>query len=193
MNRMNKINILIEELNRECREDMERASQEVLKEFAITSAPIPIVKIMSSLGFKVVLQNYEEENLSGIIGVDIKLFDKIGTDKIVSVSRKDTLGHQRFTIAHELCHYIFDFDRNSLEPYYDGYDASRAGAETEVRANTFAANLLMPKNIFIEQYERYISLPKYDLVLQLADEFKVSPTAVKKRMDELKGVLSGVN
>ena len=187
------MNKLIEKLNRECSNDMEAASREVLKEFKISNAPVPIVKIMSSLGFKVVLQNYEEKNLSGIIGVDIELVDKIGTDKIVSVSRKDTLGHQRFTLAHELCHYIFDFDRDSLKPYYDGYDTAKADVETEVRANTFAANLLMPKEIFVAQYKMYLSLPKYDLVLKLADEFKVSPTAVKKRLDELEEVLPGAN
>ena len=92
-------------------------------------------------------------------------------------------------MAHELCHYIFDFDRDSLEPYYDGYDTARADEANEMRANTFAANLLMPEWLFQQKYSEYSDLKQYDKVLQLSEDFQVSPTAVKRRIDELKEVL----
>lgn len=180
------MNELIDLLNGQYSEDMERASLEVLKKFDIDDVPVPIVRIMSELGFKVVVQNYEEDNLSGIIGIDFKLVDKFGSDKVISLNRKHQIGHQRFTMAHELCHYIFDFDRNSLEPYYDAYDTSQSDLDNEIRANTFAANLLMPKNVFKKKYEECKGMKKYDKVLELSKRFQVSGTAVTRRIEELR-------
>lgn len=53
---------------------------------------------MLVLGFKVLLQEYNEESLSGIIGIDLKFMSKMGSAKEISVNKKDALGHQRFTI-----------------------------------------------------------------------------------------------
>ena len=179
----------IEVLNEKYSDDMKGAARKVLERFEAYTLPVPIVKIMSALGFKVFLQEYNEDTLSGIIGIDLKLMNKMGTDKVISVNKKDALGHQRFTMAHELCHYIFDFDRSSLSPYYDGYDTTKANLPTESRANTFAANLLMPEELFIEKYNECKNMQEYDKVIKLALDFQVSGTAVKKRIEELKGVI----
>lgn len=180
---------IIELLKEEYSGDMKGAAKVVLEHFDAYVLPVPIVKIMSALGFKVILQEYNEPSLSGIIGIDLKLMNKMGSDKVISVNKKDALGHQRFTMAHELCHYIFDFDRNSLVPYYDGYDTKKADLQTESRANTFAANLLMPEELFVEKYREYSNMPEYDKVIRLASDFQVSGTAIKKRIEEVKEVI----
>ena len=89
-------------------------------------------------------------------------------------------------MAHELCHYIFDFDRNNKLAFYDGYDTRNTNRPTEQRANTFAANLLMPKSLFIKAYTSLSDLYLYDKVAELARLFQVSETAITKRIDELK-------
>ncbi len=178
---------LIRDLNENYSDDMESAANKILKKFDISSAPIPIVKIMKLLGFEVIIQNYDfSPTLSGIIGIDYKLKDKYKTDKVISINRNDNLGHQRFTMAHELCHYIFDFDRNNKLAFYDGYDTRNTNRPTEQRANTFAANLLMPKSLFIKAYANLSDLYLYDKVAELARQFQVSETAITKRIDELK-------
>ncbi len=186
----NIVENLIRELKENYSDNMEAAANIILKKFNISSIPIPIVKIMKLLDFEVIVQNYEfSSTLSGIIGIDYKLKDIYKSDKVISVNRKDNLGHQRFTMAHELCHYIFDFDRNNKLAYYDGYDTQNINQPAEKRANTFAANLLMPRDLFIKAYKDLSNLYLYDKVAELAKLFQVSETAISKRIDELRNDL----
>lgn len=177
---------LIRYLKENTYDDMEKAAAEVLNKFKITEAPIPIVKIMKTLNFRVIAQDFgEHSTLSGIIAVDYKLKQNYDSDKVISININDNLGHQRFTMAHELCHYIFDFNRDTDENYYNAYDTQLAELPEETRANTFAANLLMPNKIFIKEYKKLTNLYLYDIIGRLAEKFLVSETAIKRRINEL--------
>ena len=101
----------------------------------------------------------------------------------------DNIGHQRFTIAHELAHYIFDVMIDT--PYYEAYyriDEEKNKEIKEYRANKFAANLLIPNSIFIPRYEYLTNkLSNKSTVNKfLSRDFSVSLTAIEKRVQELK-------
>lgn len=171
-------------------EDMPFRAQEILKYFRINdfSNGVPIVEILNKLGFKAYQSDLEPNGLSAYIAVDPKFEDVFGTNKITCVHIENSIGHKRFAMAHELAHYLFDFDEKNDLYYYNTYFPSKDNAdnEEEKRANAFAANLLMPEEIFRSKFKEYEKLQsKADIVSYLARFFLVSSSAVLKRFEEL--------
>lgn len=178
-------------------ENMPARAREVLNYFNIRdfSEGVPIVEILIKLGFKVYQSDLEPKGLSAYIAVDPKFIDVFGSDKITCVHSEDNVGHKRFSLAHELAHYLFDFDEKNKLHYYNTYFPQREdnNNQEEKRANAFAANLLMPKEEFIEKFKEVSKSQKAqnlhskpDMVSSLSQYFLVSPTAVLLRFDELK-------
>ena len=170
-------------------DDMPDRAQEVLNFFKIDnfSSGVPIVEILTKLGFKIFQSDLEPDDLSAYIAVDPKFKDTFGSNKITCVHIKDSVGHKSFALAHELGHYLFDFNERKTLYYYDTY-FPRENEEKleEKRANKFAANLLMPEKIFREEFAKCEVLQsKADIVNELGQRFRVSPTAVLKRFQEL--------
>ncbi len=104
----------------------------------------------------------------------------------IYVNREDSPARQVFTIAHELGHY---FLHGTLrEDFVDGdfvmnRDENEKYDEEELEANEFAGNLVMPA----ERIERRLrgGTPTEKAVLELADQFHVSPLAVVIRLRTL--------
>lgn len=178
-------------------EDMPFRAREVLNYFEISdfSEGVPIVEILTKLGFKVYQSDLEPKGLSAYIAVDPKFVEAFGSNKITCVHISDNIGHKRFALAHELAHYLFDFDEKNKLHYYNTYFPQKEdnNNQEEKRANAFAANLLMPKEEFIEKFKEIRKFQelqnlysKADMVSSLSQYFLVSPTAVALRFDELK-------
>lgn len=158
----------------------------VLEKYGIEQIPVPIISILNKEGFKVYSDNWTDSNLSGYIAIGDVLIKKFDTNKVVCVNAKDNIGHQRFTAAHELAHYLLDYLPHSQKTYYNTYRTNdNSSSESEKRANMFAANLLMPEDMFINTYID-IKNDRMNIVAELADKFKVSCEAVRRRMKELK-------
>lgn len=90
---------------------------------------------------------------------------------------------RRFTIAHELCHVLFDQDRTTRVVVASGAWAPR---EVEQRANAFAANLLMPPELVrtaIEQTKVEISSAAG--IVSVARFIKTSPSATLEHLGNL--------
>lgn len=167
-------------------------SNEILKVFfKDKEPPLKITSLMTNLGFDLFKNSqFPQKELSGLLALNLK--EKLAgkySDKVIIVNGQDSIGHQRFTIAHELAHYIFDAVEG--KEYYEAYyrtDDENIKKIKEYRANKFAANLLMPEDIFGRKY--YELLKEYkdiDLVKNaLTVVFKVSYRAVNYRIDELK-------
>ena len=176
--------------------DMPDRAQEVLNFFCANdfSSGVPIVEILTKLGFKIFQSDLEPDDLSAYIAVDPKFEDLFGANKIICVNVRDNLGHKTFALAHELAHYLFDFDESKDLYYYNTYfRRNYEGKMEEDRANKFAANLLMPENIFRNEFEKLKDLQsKIDIVSELGRFFRVSPTAILRRFDEI-GINEFVN
>jgi Zn-dependent peptidase ImmA (M78 family)/transcriptional regulator with XRE-family HTH domain len=65
----------------------------------------------------------------------------LGGRVLILVGSGKPSSRQRFTLAHELAHYLVD----DLDPLYVDERGVRARSLTEMRANAFAAHLLMPE------------------------------------------------
>src|SRR5258708_26855569 len=114
-------------------------AESILRMAQIREAPIDIDKVALSLGFKVVRYPFPDK-LKG------RVLIKDGV-KVIGVNENHPSTLQRYTIAHELGHYLngheyhektFNNDETRFyEPYF----------QQEKEADMFAAELLMPKYI----------------------------------------------
>ena len=185
---MAKIREEIQSRNKEKKYDvneMPEVAQMILDRLGIEEVPIPIVAIMKSLNFQVVAGELKDE-ISGIIGIDDDLAKNFKSSKVIAINNKDNVGHQRFTMAHELAHYLFDFDVSNQIVYYNTYNTFEDENEEERRANYFAANLLMPEKKFKKEFDNVVIKNNlYVTVEKLSQIFQVSGEAVRRRISEL--------
>lgn len=153
----------------------------------------PIVKIAKEFGFKTYKETLKNEK-SGDIHINGETKEKYGHDKIILVNKRDELFHQRFVVAHELAHYLFEFlgnpnYANSNNIFVDTYQKDQHETLQEKRANAFAAEIMMPKKLFIEQY--YIARREDDnrifILMYLSRFFETSIDSIEKRITEVFG------
>lgn len=101
----------------------------------------------------------------------------------INLSQFTGLLRDRFTIAHEIGHYVLHSKYGEIP-----LKAARYGqGQVETEANYFAAALLMPKNLFKEKFNDFNenSTNEYSIVQNLASYFLVSESSVSIRMKVL--------
>lgn len=95
---------------------------------------------------------------------------------VISVARDDNLGRRRFSLGHELAHWIQDSHRTSFK--CSNADIGPQNAETksiEADANSFASQLILPDYLvwpWVTDRKRSL-----DLANAMGDEFQASLTA----------------
>ena len=101
----------------------------------------------------------------------------------IFVNKYENKRRQRFTIAHELGHFIFHKNNKSLEKDLIFFRDETNNKE-EREANDFASELLMPEKMV----KAYIK-EGYNTIQLLADKFDLSTSAVRYRVYKL-GLIS---
>lgn len=159
----------------------ERAAQNVLATTGTRGRPIDVIGVARAMGIQVQSMPLDDE-LSGMA------FIKDGLQVIV-VNSQHHPNRQRFTVAHELGHHVMHalelqsgvhvdkviFNRNAR---------SRTGEDVlEVQANTFAAEILIPKAEL--RLLGSIDVNNDQRISDLAREFRVSQSAMAIRVDNL--------
>lgn len=149
----------------------------ILRQYA--GPPVNIEAIIRAFGLKVDKKADLDPEIAGQIE---RLPD--GTFKI-SANRLDHYYRQRFTLAHELAHYLYHSHLIG-----DGVDDSKAyrsipegqfyntqiGPTEETEANRFAAAVLMPSDLVRSVWEETPN------VSQVAQKFQVSSQAMEIRL-----------
>jgi hypothetical protein len=138
-------------------------------------APVDVVALASDLGLNVWSSSLPE-SVSGKIFRDALNGGKSGFSIVVNSKHAHT--RQRFTVAHEIAHFLLHRDvlesgelvENSL--YRDGL-----GGMKESAANRFAADLLMPQPLVRKLIASGIRQPE-----MLANRLMVSPAAMRIRL-----------
>ena len=151
---------------------------------------VPIIELAKIMGFKIYTAKFKDRNLSGTIGISKKLVNRYISDKVIILNNQDTDEHILFTLCHELAHYIYDYESNAHNEYSNTYRTNEAINAKEMRANRFAASLLMPKESFKEAYsELSNNIDDKNIIVQgLSDAFNAPKTAVRIRMKEVLNV-----
>ncbi|MBR2184295.1 MAG: ImmA/IrrE family metallo-endopeptidase [Prevotella sp.] len=111
------------------------------------------------------------ENYDGRI-----VYGKRGKALITVNSNLTYVPRKRFTIAHELGHYILGHNRKEVAHDNQASTEFYKSGSQETEANQFASELLMPTSVFLEYIEGERFSPR--LMHDLAEEFKTSVTSV---------------
>lgn len=160
-----------------CIVDVEQAASQVLAENHAKDIPIDPILIANKLGIKVYEVNFKDNNMSGII---TKQDDKV----VIYIEKDHHPNRQRFTVAHEIGHYILHIKNDSVHQYIE-YQRNDNYDPKEVEANNFAGALLMPKDKIIKTWNKYKELTIDVLITILSKEFIVSESAMRIRLNNL--------
>lgn len=167
--------------------EIQKCAEIFCKEHHITEYPVEIIRICKECGLKV-FEEYLDKNLSGLIVVDNKDWKKYGSSRFIVVNLADSAERRRFTIAHELAHFILHKGDSALYAHRDVINNSTA-QNIEREANYFAANILMPEQLVrekVEDIKRKTRKPlKIVLIKEISDCFVVSAAAAEIRLSQL--------
>jgi Zn-dependent peptidase ImmA (M78 family) len=155
------------------------AAEKLIERLGVETAPVDVESIASMLDLGVVTEDLGSE-ISGL------LVSRDGSASI-AVRRADHPNRRRFTIAHEIGHFVLRHHTQGSElvhadrheqVIYRSPRASEGLDPIEVQANQFAASLLMPAKLVREHVERRQKPLSEGDVKALANEFKVSEQAM---------------
>ncbi len=145
------------------------------------SFPVHVKEIAERFGIKVLFSMSMPQDVSGFIE------RKVDEQYRIVVNANHNEHRQRFTIAHEISHYILHRDilekRSIVDRNANHGVMFRSNATTDIQereANNLAAKILMPTNAIrhaITQGSRTVSA--------LANQFDVSPEAMRIRLENL--------
>lgn len=174
---------------------IEDLANQVLKDcdFDNIFGATPIVKIANCFDFSCFKADNMPNDISGNIFVGSTAKSIYNTDKVIIVGNDEEYEHQRFIIAHELAHYLIDYigspesrDHNLL--FTKTYPKNDHHSEEEIRADRFAAELLMPSKLFTKQYIKAAEASDFNtkyIISYLATFFKTKKSSIEKRISEV--------
>jgi Zn-dependent peptidase ImmA (M78 family) len=142
--------------------------------------PVDPVAIATLLGVQV-LKGTLPENIAGV------LMKRFGRDPRIVVQAGDSENRRRFTVAHELGHFVYRgatavADEEQYEYIDERSLLARAGTDpSEIFANQFAAELLMPESVVREAARRV-----RNATAVLTGQFGVSQEAMSYRLRTLR-------
>lgn len=103
----------------------------------------------------------------------------------IRVNRHDPKKRQRFTVAHELAHFLLHRDKIGDGIEDDKLYRSTLSDSIEHEANRLAADILMPKNLIDAAIDAAEEKGLGDKILFAADELNVSESAMAIRFEVL--------
>ncbi|MGH7101706.1 MAG: ImmA/IrrE family metallo-endopeptidase [Acetobacteraceae bacterium] len=154
-----------------------RPPMEVVAWF-LDRAPVPLREMAEALGLTV---NMSAELPPDISGQIMHTRHADGDRYHIDVNGRDGEVRKRFTLAHEIAHFLLhrEFLDNALTD--DRMYRSRLGSQMERQANLLAAQLLMPANLV-----RLVWRAGARHISSLSRTFEVSREAMEIRLRELR-------
>lgn len=143
---------------------------ELLIACEIRDFPVDLNKILLHLDLSLEEVHLENE-ISGVL--DIK-------KQVIYVEKDHSQPRKNFTIAHELGHYCMHQDVSDIFEDKIFLRTSNSLDIYESQANKFAAELLMPRDIFMKIIKEDV-----DTIEKLSEYFNVSTLAVRVRAKQL--------
>ncbi|AWM14743.1 hypothetical protein DI487_13335 [Flavobacterium sediminis] len=161
---------------------IEDKAEDVLSKNNLFKAGFSVEKLAKLLRISL-KEEVLDDNVSGF-------FVMTDTDNIITYNKKDGELRQRFTIAHEIGHFLLHskdqpifIDKTPSVMFRD--NSSSTGEDFKEReANAFAASLLMPKKLIEAEIEKAPN-DVDDAIIFLAKKFKVSQQAMTFRLSNL--------
>lgn len=167
--------MLIRPLSREFRNLPENVQDEI--SLVLQDIPVRLSKLAEILGLKIRAANLPK----GISG-EIRPSKETESGFIIRVNKHESLNRQRFTVAHEIAHYLLHSERIGNGVSDDFLYRSGLSNQIEAEANRLAADMLMPPKAIQFQLENYSGFDPISDVRKLANDFGVSEHAMSIRL-----------
>jgi hypothetical protein len=101
---------------------------------------------------------------------------------VIRVNRHDVRKRQRFTVAHEIAHYLLHRDKIGDGIEDDVLYRSGLSSSIEAEANRLAADILMPWDKVMELRDEAKEIGVGDEVLYISEKFGVSEAAMRIKL-----------
>ena len=155
-------------------------SWEILLKADITSLPVDLSKVLKAVDVKAILYcdaffDADSPKLRGSDGFVTKIGDK---KAIYLNENKGTIQQRRFTLAHELGHIVLDHPINPI--IYRNSEVDENQSPTEIQANIFARDLLMPAGVLAK-----LHVTTVDEIMQICNVSRISAQIRLERLTEL--------
>lgn len=135
--------------------------------------PVKVVPIAKDLGLKVYYATNFSDEISGLIKQDKTAPNGYG----IFVNKNHAPTRRRFTIAHEIAHYVLHEDKIGDGISDDMLYRSNLSNRIEAQANQLAADILMPWSLLSDELN-----PPEASVSSLSKKFEVSESAMSIRL-----------
>ena len=159
---------------------IEKKTEELLKANDLYNVPVAVNKLAKKIGIKIKAKDFDDD----VSGIFVMKDDK----PFIAYNSNQGLNRRRFTIAHELGHFILHSRNKPLfvdkkkEVMFRNSESSTGEHMKEREANAFAAAILMPKRLIEQEIE---NSDDADIIEGLARKFKVSTQAMSFRLSNL--------
>jgi Zn-dependent peptidase ImmA (M78 family) len=160
-----------------------------IQELAVAYKKVDVVKLAESLGLKVFLaeDGISDFNAEIVYDEDDQAFE-------ILVNAKHSYTRQRFSIAHEIAHFILHRDQLIDMKKISRGPKNGDNYKTEKEADKLAEEILMPEEL-IKQYcdELKVNADSEidtDVIRMLAQKFEVSPIVTAIRLRNLGYIVS---
>lgn len=156
----------------------EQLVDEILKQNPQLPLPVPVVELATMAG----ISKIEPLSSQGFEGMLIANAEK--TDGAIFYNGTVPRSRQKFTIGHELGHFLLPWHRQMTFECTAEDISSRARKDWEIQANQFSAELLMPKAL-VRSRLHIMRDPELAHIQELSNRFEVSFEAAARRLVEL--------
>lgn len=152
---------------------IEEVVDTLIKDYKLTP-PVDLLSICNDLDIKVKEVDFDDD-LSGMLA-----------KKTIYISTNIHENRKRFTLAHELGHYLIHkkADNSYKGVRFRSEHISTQEKNEEREANHFASLLLIPTNFLKEELDSLTELSE-DFIFDLAKKYKVSSIAMTIRLEKL--------
>ncbi|WP_082523933.1 ImmA/IrrE family metallo-endopeptidase [Methylobacterium sp. Leaf399] len=148
----------------------------------LSQVPVRLGELARELGVSAIKVSSMRTGVSGQVARE-------GDEYIIRVNRNEARERQRFTIAHELAHYLLH--RNLIDTSSEGITDTvlyRSGApeQVEFEANRLAADIVMPSALVDDMLKsEYQGIVTEATIENLAARFGVSKAAMELRLERM--------
>lgn len=142
----------------------------------LSEYPVKLGAIAERLGIKVFLSTLPR-GISGQIGQE-------NGDFVIRINRHEAKHRQRFTLAHEIAHYLLHRDKIVAEGGWSENVLLRSGqpASVEYEANRLASDLIIPSQQLAAATADYSGPMTSEIIEDLARRFGVSTAAMEIKL-----------
>ncbi len=154
---------------------LDKSVREAITPF-LSEYPVRLGAIASALGVRVLISTLPR-GISGQIGVEDSQF-------VIRVNRHEAKHRQRFTLAHEIAHFLLHREKIVATGGWSENVLLRSGqpAEIEYEANRLASDLVIPSDRLSEATKDYRGPMTSEVIEDLARRFGVSTAAMEIKL-----------